>query len=382
MHGTDYTVQPLPVSHFSVRNGKKKHTFELSWLPVEDALEPTATPQGYIVYTRIGYGGWDNGVYVKRPNYTVEDIEPGLVYSFKVTAVNRGGESFPSEVLAAYEAKRSKGTILLVNAFDRTCGPATINTSTSQGFDLQQHPGIPYIQSPAFCGYQQNFDRTKAGKETADGLGYTDASLEGMLIAGNTFDYPFVHGKAIQAAGRYSFVSCSDEAFESNSINLNEYFMVDLIYGGDNKSIPTAVSRKLTDYCAHGGRILISGSYLISNTSSGTSESSADLRNLLKFAPGGSLPAGGSGSLTGTGIRFSIPRSANAESYAVPTPECLLPAGGSFAAFAYDDGNYAAGTAYRGNYRTFALGFPFESIQGAAERAHVMKAILGFFEAK
>ena len=382
MHGTDYTVQPLPVNHFAIREGKKKHTFELSWLPVEDALEPTATPQGYIVYTRIGYGGWDNGVYVKRPNYTVEDVEPGLVYSFKVTAVNRGGESFPSEILAAYQAKRSKGTILLVNAFDRTCGPATVNTSTQQGCDLRQHPGIPYIQSPAFCGYQQNFDRTKAGKETAEGLGYTDASLEGMLIAGNTFDYPFVHGKAIQAAGRYSFVSCSDEAFESNAVNPDDYFMIDLIDGGDNKPIPAAVSRKLTDYCAHGGRILISGSYLISNTSSGTSESIAALRNLLKFAPGGSLPAGGSGGLTGTGIRFSIPRSANAESYAVPTPECLLPTGGSFAAFAYDDGNYAAGTAYRGNYRTFALGFPFESIRGAAERAHIMKAILGFFEAK
>lgn len=382
MHGTDYTVQPLPVNHFAIREGKKKHTFELSWLPVEDALEPTATPQGYIVYTRIGYGGWDNGVYVKRPNYTVEDVEPGLVYSFKVTAVNRGGESFPSEILAAYQAKRSKGTILLVNAFDRTCGPATVNTSTQQGFDLRQHPGIPYIQSPAFCGYQQNFDRTKAGKETADGLGYTDASLEGMLIAGNTFDYPFVHGKAIQAAGRYSFVSCSDEAFESSSINPDDYFMVDLIYGGDNKSIPAAISRKLTSYCEHGGKVLISGSYLISNTSSGTPESSATLRDLLKFAPGGSLPAGGSGSITGTGIRFSIPRSANPESYAVPTPECLLPTDGSFAAFAYNDGNYAAGTAYRGNYRTFALGFPFESIRGAAERAHIMKAILGFFEAK
>ena len=345
-------------------------------------LEPSASPQGYIVYTRIGYGGWDNGVYVKRPAYTVEDVEPGLVYSFKVTAVNRGGESFPSEILAACQAKRSKGTVLIVNAFDRTCGPATINTSTRQGFDLQQHPGLPYQQSAAFCGYQLNFDRSKAGIESAEGLGYSDSSLEGMLIAGNTFDYPFIHGKAIQAAGRYSFVSCSDEAFESSSMNPDDYFMVDLIYGGDNKSISTTINRKLTDYCGHGGKVLISGSYLISNTSSGTSESSAALRDLLKFTPGGSLPAGGSGGLNGTGIRFSIPRTANAQSYAVPTPECLLPAGGSSAVFAYDDGNYSAGTAYRGNYRTFALGFPFESIQGTAERAHIMKAILGFFATK
>lgn len=77
-------------------------------------MEPTAKPQGYIVYTRIGYGGFDNGVYVRKPEYTVK-VEPGLVYSFKVTAVNKGGESFPSEILSAYKAKRSKGTLLIVN---------------------------------------------------------------------------------------------------------------------------------------------------------------------------------------------------------------------------------------------------------------------------
>lgn len=66
-------------------------------------------PREYIVYTRIGRGGFDNGVRVSSPSYTVK-IEPGIVYSFKVTAANRGGESFPSEILAALlKAKREKG---------------------------------------------------------------------------------------------------------------------------------------------------------------------------------------------------------------------------------------------------------------------------------
>ena len=117
-HGKEYVVQPLPVSNFSIRFGKKKNTLELSWQGENDLLEPTAQPKEYMVYTRVGYGGFDNGVLVSNPSYTVK-IEPGLVYSFKITAVNRGGESFPSEILSAYKAKEEKGRVLIVNGFDR-----------------------------------------------------------------------------------------------------------------------------------------------------------------------------------------------------------------------------------------------------------------------
>lgn len=146
---------------------------------------------------RLGHGGFDNGTLVRGTEYTFE-AEPGLVYSFKVTAVNKGGESFPSEILSAYQAKKSKGTILIVNEFDRLSGPATVESPFLQGFDLNTDPGIPYINTPAFCGTQQSFDRSRIGRETKDGLGYSGSELEGMLIAGNTFDYPFIHGKAIQ----------------------------------------------------------------------------------------------------------------------------------------------------------------------------------------
>ncbi len=80
-HGKDYVVQPLPVSNFSIRFGDKKNTLELSWKGEEDQLEPTAKPREYIVYTRIGRGGFDNGVRVSSPSYTAK-IEPGIVYSF------------------------------------------------------------------------------------------------------------------------------------------------------------------------------------------------------------------------------------------------------------------------------------------------------------
>lgn len=378
MHGTNYTVQPLPVTHFAISEGKKKNTFDLRWTPTEDVLEPTAEAQGYIVYTRVGRGGFDNGTYTRKPELTVE-VEPGLVYSFRVTAVNRGGESFPSETLSACKAKRSKGAVLIVNAFDRVSGPGSINSPLMQGFDLLNDPGIPDGQTPAYCGYQQNFDRSRPGIEDETGLGYSGNELEGKLIAGNTFDYPFIHGKAIQATGRYSFVSCSDETIESGSTDLTAYDVVDFLYGADRKGISPEIREALTRYCNQGGSLLISGAYL-SDGKSKNAEGKTFCQNVLKYADQGLTAPLSCEEVSGLNVRFRLPRRANETTYAVPQSGYLYPTGGSFSTFVYTSGNYGAGIAYRGNYRTFVLGFPFESIPEEGERNHVMKAILGFFE--
>ena len=123
MHGTDYVVQPLPVNNFAITPEVGKTTFQLTWQAVDDPLEPTAKAQQLHSLYRLGHGGFDNGTLVRGTEYTFE-AEPGLVYSFKVTAVNKGGESFPSEILSAYQAKKSKGTILnsqRIRPFKRTC---------------------------------------------------------------------------------------------------------------------------------------------------------------------------------------------------------------------------------------------------------------------
>ena len=41
--------------------------------------QPTAKAREYIVYTRLGHGGFDNGTLVRDTKYTFE-AEPGLVY--------------------------------------------------------------------------------------------------------------------------------------------------------------------------------------------------------------------------------------------------------------------------------------------------------------
>lgn len=386
-HGKDYVVQPLPVSHFAIRFGQKKNTLELSWQGEEDPLEPTAKPREYIVYTRIGRGGFDNGVRVSSPFHTVK-IEPGIVYSFKVTAVNRGGESFPSEILAAYKAKREKGQILIVNGFDRISGPAVIDTPDAAGFDLSQDPGVPYLYDISLCGAQQNFSRKEAGRR----LGESSDEYEGMKIIGNTFDYPFVHGKAIQAAGNYSFVSCSDEAVEKGILSLEDYPIVDYILGlekEDNSSNParntyyktfsSPMQRILTSYCQSGGHLLVSGAYV--GTDMDSSQGNKEfIQNILKYRHGNSLKTDGDKiAVRGLGHTFTLPRLPNEQSYPVTSPDCILPMSPAFPVMTYAIGNTPAAVAYQGSdYRTFVMGFPFESIREETSRNVIMASILRF----
>ncbi len=71
-----------------------------------------------------------------------------MVYSFKVTAVNDGGESFPSEELSAMIAKNAFAKVLIIDGFQRVAGPQVIQTDSTLGFDLSADPGVPYMRSP------------------------------------------------------------------------------------------------------------------------------------------------------------------------------------------------------------------------------------------
>ena len=388
-HGVDYVVQPLPISNFAVEFGKKDNTLDLSWKGENDPLEPTATPEAYIVYMARGNDSFDNGVLVKGNSYTT-DIQPGIIYSFKIAAVNKGGISFPSETLSAYKAPNEKSQVLIVNGFNRLSGPAVINTPTLAGFDINQDPGVAYHQNISLSGAQLVFDRKQGGKEGKNALGFSGSELEGKVVAGNTFDYPYLHGKAIQAAGSYSFVSCSDEAVENGKVQLENYPVVDLILGLEKedandlkyyKTFSSPMQRALTSYASAGGNVLVSGSYVGSDMSH-TEGNRSFTEQVLKYQYGGKPSSTTSGNINGIGQTITIPRQINETSYAVTSPDCIYPVGDAFSAFSYTAGNESAGIAYKGNYRTFVLGFPFESIQSESQRAVIMASILNFFTTK
>lgn len=391
-HGqTSYTVQPLPVKNFSATFTKSPHgkAVLLNWTPTTDKDEPTARPTGYVVYTRTEDGDFDNGRYTPATTLTIP-IEDKTIYSFKVTAVNDGGESFPSEILSACHVPTDKSTVLIVNGFHRLSAPVIIQNKDAQGLDLKTDPGVAYLRTAGYCGYQQVFTRQTEGRLTTNGTGYTDNSLEKQIIAGNSFDYPYPHGKAIRSLG-YSFVSCSDEAVKNRRVLLNNYDMVDWIAGlqkYDKSGIihyecfsPSA-RRAITQYANHGGRLFVSGAYIGSGLT-GDAEKTFT-KNILKYTCENAIPATSYTTLNGNGITFAINKKLDDSNYCVTYSDCIVPEAPAFTTFSYtNDSNQSASSAYLGtNFNCFSLGVPFESISSEGQRKEVMQTILEFLSRK
>jgi hypothetical protein len=194
-----------------------------------------------------------------------------------------------------------------------------------------------------------------------------------MHIAGNTFDYPALHGRAIASVGGYSYVSCSLQAALAGRIRLADYEMVDYLTGVQLNPYPAEVENLLIEYCSAGGRLMVSGSH----TGSGTANVHF-VGNVLRCKAEGDLWGDPSGELFGADTTFRIPRTVNEQTVGVPKPDCLTALAPAYTAFVYTPSRYSAGVAYKGHYRTFTLGFPFEAIQGQAEQRRVMQAIMGF----
>lgn len=156
--GSGYTVHPLPVSHFSIEpvEGKK---VRLSWRPVADPLESTAVPISYRVYMRRGEDGFDNGTTVSGTSFETELPEYNTVYSFRVTALNDGGESFPSEELAVGINPDAEEIILIVNGFDRISGPAWFDNGGMAGVAWWDDRGVADRYSFISTGDQYDFNR-------------------------------------------------------------------------------------------------------------------------------------------------------------------------------------------------------------------------------
>lgn len=367
-HGVPYTVQPLPVKDFAATIDEKKHTVTLRWEETVDELEPTAQPTSYVVYTRIGDNDFDNGVVVSKNTCTL-DLRPGVIYSFKVCALNDGGKSFPSEIISTYIAPQSKGKILIANAFDRLSAPYTISTLEEQGFDLMRDPGVQYGKFAGFCGNQITLSKEYMGSEATYGTGYSGNELEGHVIMGNTFDYPYIHGDAIAQDGHYSFTSANVSYLAEHRAELSEYKLIDVIYGVQQEA-KTETLDILDAYCRQGGRVLLSGSDVYR---------AAGFRcPALGLGPSVETLPDRSSDVAGSGVDFNIYREMNEYSYSVPSPAILQPTGNSFAMLAYQGGASAAIANKQPGYSTIALGFPFETIQEKDQRRLLMRAMLDF----
>lgn len=387
MRGREFVVQPLPVASFSLSFDEKREKVCLRWRAVEDELEPTAVPDSYIVYTKINDGDFDNGRLVKGCSFEMPVLE-NVQYSFRVAAVNAGGEGFPSEVLSAYVAGRESPCALIVNAFHRLSGPREVCTASKAGFDMDGDPGVPYLNTAEYGGRQLDFERSNIGFE--DGLGLSGNDFEGMLIAGNTFDYPYIHGKAMAANG-ISFVSCSSEALIEGDVSLAGYDAVDYIAGVEKqgeegsllgynrpyKTFPLEIQSCLSAYLSAGGRLFVSGAHIASDMSKNVADRDF-VRRFLRFEYGGSMADASEDVVFGSNLSLRVCRTVNEECYAVSRPDVLVPATDAFVAFVYNKSKKSAGVAYTGRYRVLSTAFPFEAVRGESQRSYLMGAVMRF----
>jgi hypothetical protein len=407
-YNMDYVVQPLPVDHLALQFTGDNEV-ELTWQPVEDSLEPTAKAEKYIVYTRIGDGDFDNGTLVEGTSYRT-NISSGTIHSYKVVAVNKGGLSFPSEILSVGQPFQAKGTVLVVNGFDRISAPADFvapapGDKELAGFLDDQDHGVPYLKDISYIGKMKEFRRAIPWMDDdASGYGDSYADYETKVIAGNTFDYPAIHGAAILKAG-YAFVSCSDEAVESGRVTLNNYQTVDLILGKEYqtkmgrggvtplqyKTFSQPMQEAITAYCSQGGNIFVSGAFVGTDLWDNRLATSEEVdkkfaTDILKYkwrvgqaALKGKVKSVASPFPMLTG-NYTYHNELNEESYVVEAPDAIEPASKeAYTVMRYSENNLSAGVAYQGDYKTYIMGFPFETIRTEAERETLMKAILTFF---
>ena len=269
--GREVVIQPLPVQGFAIKK-TGRNSYRLNWAPTPDPLEKTAMPDKYIILERNeGDLGFHKIAETSSTHFDLK-VTDRDIHSYKVIAANAGGLSFPSEVLALCEGTKDEKPVLIVNGFTRVSGPAQVRDSSRAGFKADEDFGVPYIKDISFTGYQQEFNRSAGDRHGASGSQYAT-----RVIAGNTFDYPAVHGEAIARNG-YGFVSCSAMAVEKGEVKLTDYENVDLILGkqkttvvGNGKSgvnyqaFPEALQHAVKNYLDKGGNLIVSGAYAVSD---------------------------------------------------------------------------------------------------------------------
>jgi hypothetical protein len=346
------------------------------------------------VYIRVNQGGFDRGHTVEETHFLLEDPHPDSIYSFKVTALNGGGESFPSEVLSVCRKKDAKGLVAIVSAFDRVSGPAWFDDSAHAGFMPMVDRGVPWGLDLHTVGDQFDYEKTSPWlDDDSPGHGASYADLEATLIPGNTFDFTTIHGEHLVRAG-YSYVSISDESLLEDSLDLSPFLLLDYLAGEEKSSyfpkndstahfrvFPEGMAALLGDYLERGGALFMSGAHIASDAHLHGQDSLVAAHFGFRWQTSNASRRGrfyvADPEYGEYGRDFSFNTSLEAPIYAVEGADALEPADkGSFTLMRYRENNMSAAVASREGPGVVVLGFPFEAILDGEERHEIMQIIL------
>ncbi len=389
-----YVVQPLPPQSMMITPASK-NGYLLSWNADSDPLEPSAFPTSYIVEQRIGSDATIPFVpidTIKESNIIV-NIPEGEIRSYRVIAVNSGGRSFPSEILAAGSPANSAGHVTVVNGFTRISAPDNFSHGSFAGFGLYD-PGVPYIKDLSYTGEQYEFNRAAEWiHDDQPGFGASRADMETKPVYGNSFDFVLTHGKAIMDAG-YSFSGRSLSAFLATDDRAE---CVDLILGlqrqssPEFKAFPEELQTRLDSLVADGVPVFASGAYIASDCMTAP-EDSIFLERVfgVRWRSDHATIIGSVSEVNSqfgnvfADLKLSFSTRLGQKPYAVTSPDAIYPASelGS-TIMRYDENQSPAAVAFAPlHHRAVALGFPFESIQDDEVRADLMTQILKFLTSK
>ena len=381
-----FVVQPLPVKDFAITR-VKKGTYKLDWQMTVDKLEPTADPEKYIIMERTDDElGFHKIGETKGKSFTVK-VNDNKIHSFRIIAANDGGLSFPSETLALREG--GDKPVLIINGFTRVGAPASASYGDEAGFYAVNDFGVPHIRDISFIGYQTEFRRS-----AGESFGKSNGDYASQVIAGNTFDFPYIHGKSIEGAGK-GFVSVSVGAVENGNIDLKDFSTVDLILGKQKTSttgfgssglkysaFPEKLQQQLKAFVNGGGDLLVSGAYIASDLFD--ERSSSGSRNFAKEVLGiekNEGPRSETGIITSATGSFKVKNisycnTLNDKQYIVENPDILSPSGNTVVAYRYSDtGLPAAVYCKKGGSNIMVCTIPLETME-AEHRDAMVKEFL------
>lgn len=344
----------------------------LNWTaPLQVASERPATtpgniggdaPTGYNVYSSAN--GRDFSLLAALGNtttYSHSGVGSNNARYYMVTAVNAGGESFPSNIAGA-RVESARPPVLIVDGFDRT----------DQGIALSE---------------------TVSGIPNRPSLGTFQRVISHRI---NNFSYVVEHGRAIsEGTEQRNFDSVPNDAVIAGTVALTDYDTVVWILGRESENtaggtVFDATERTaITNFLNAGGNLMVSGSdwaYDLGRAGQPAAETTFLNTNLRTTYIGDSANTYSvNGSVGGifNGLSMSL-STFDGPVYDARFLDRLGAGSGAVVAMTYSGGSGGnAAIVYDGTPatgRVVGLGFPFETITSATTRADVMSRTLAFFD--
>ncbi len=340
---------PEPPTHLCAKNiGSGK--INLTWKAPAFGAELGDRATAYKVYISLHGKAYTKGIETNNENYTFQNLNPGTTYFLKVSAINAGGESFSTAVVAARTPRTPNQRVeyLIVDGFDRLDRSLAI---------------IQKEKKPSYAP-----------------LGNTRRLYIEQM---NNYDYVIEHAASLSANG-ISFDGASNEAIIDQSLQLKNYYGVNWFLGRESKEDQTlnyTEQKLLKQFLDGGGTLIISGSDIAFDlVKSGNGKSF--YRNYLKSdfirddAPYAKI-SGTSNNLF-KGINFQL-KNKSYGAYPLRSPDIIKPVNGSHPVLQYKNGKIAA-TAYQGDFAIINFGFPLESIGNEQIRNRIFKKSIQFID--